>query len=111
MSEVTRIPSAIAQGDPQASEQLLPLVYYELRELAAQKLAREKPGQTLEPMGLTGPTNSWCSVCAPAKLHGMLSQIDFTSMRVVNRPQSPPAAPAAASASVGPQRCGWAETT
>ena len=48
MSEVTRILSAIEQGDPQAAEKLLPLVYDELRRLAAQKLAQEKPGQTLE---------------------------------------------------------------
>ncbi len=47
MSEVTRILSAIEQGEPQAAEQLLPLVYDELRRLAAQKLARESPGQTL----------------------------------------------------------------
>src|SRR5216683_7782267 len=48
MSEVTRILSAIEQGDPQAAAQLLPLVYDELRRLAAAQLAREKPGQTLE---------------------------------------------------------------
>src|SRR5688572_30519589 len=48
MSDVTRILSAIEQGDPRAAEQLLPLVYDELRKLAAQKLAREKPGQTLQ---------------------------------------------------------------
>jgi RNA polymerase sigma factor (TIGR02999 family) len=47
MSEVTRILSAIEQGDPHAAEQLLPLVYDELRKLAAHKLAKEKPGQTL----------------------------------------------------------------
>ena len=47
MSDVTRILSAIENGDPQAAEQLLPLVYDELRKLAAQKLANEKPGQTL----------------------------------------------------------------
>src|ERR671922_2207009 len=52
MSEVTRILSAIEQGDPQAAEQLLPLVYDELRRLAAQKLAQEKPGQTLEATAL-----------------------------------------------------------
>jgi RNA polymerase sigma factor (TIGR02999 family) len=52
MSEVTRILSAIEQGDPHASEQLLPLVYNELRELAAQKLAQEKPGQTLQATAL-----------------------------------------------------------
>jgi DNA-binding GntR family transcriptional regulator len=44
MSEVTRILSAIEQGDPYAAEQLLPLVYDELRKLAAQKLGQEKPG-------------------------------------------------------------------
>ena len=52
MSDVTRILSAIEQGDPQASEQLLPLVYEELRRLAAQKLALEKPGQTLQATAL-----------------------------------------------------------
>jgi RNA polymerase sigma factor (TIGR02999 family) len=52
MNEVTRILSAIEQGDPHAAEQLLPLVYDELRELAAQKLAHEKPGQTLQATAL-----------------------------------------------------------
>jgi RNA polymerase sigma factor (TIGR02999 family) len=52
MSEVTRILSAIEQGDPHASEHLFPLVYDELRKLAAQKLAHEKPGQTLQPTAL-----------------------------------------------------------
>jgi RNA polymerase sigma factor (TIGR02999 family) len=52
MSEVTRILSAVEQGDPHAAEQLLPLVYDELRKLAAQKLAQEKPGQTLQATAL-----------------------------------------------------------
>jgi RNA polymerase sigma factor (TIGR02999 family) len=52
MSAVTRILSAIEQGDPHAASQLLPLVYEELRKLAAQKLAQEKPGQTLEATAL-----------------------------------------------------------
>jgi RNA polymerase sigma factor (TIGR02999 family) len=52
MSDVTRILSAIEQGDPQAAEQLLPLVYDELRQLAAQKLTQEKPGQTLQATAL-----------------------------------------------------------
>src|SRR5690242_21952171 len=53
MSEVTSILSAIEQGDPHAAaEQLLPLVYQELRQLAAQKLAQEKPGQTLQATAL-----------------------------------------------------------
>jgi RNA polymerase sigma factor (TIGR02999 family) len=52
MSEVTRILSAIEQGDPSAAEQLLPLVYDELRRLAAAQLAQEKPGQTLQPTAL-----------------------------------------------------------
>jgi RNA polymerase sigma factor (TIGR02999 family) len=52
MSEVTRILSAIEQGDPHAAEQLLPLVYEELRKLAAQKLAQEAPGQTLQATAL-----------------------------------------------------------
>jgi RNA polymerase sigma factor (TIGR02999 family) len=52
MNEVTRILSAIEAGDLQAAEQLLPLVYDELRQLAAQKLAHEAPGQTLQPTAL-----------------------------------------------------------
>jgi RNA polymerase sigma factor (TIGR02999 family) len=52
MSEVTQILSAIEEGDPHAAEQLLPLVYDELRQLAAQKLAQEKPGQTLQATAL-----------------------------------------------------------
>jgi len=52
MSELTRILSAIDQGDAHAAAQLLPLVYDELRQLAAQKLAQEKPGQTLQATAL-----------------------------------------------------------
>jgi len=52
MSEVTRVLSAIEGGDPHAAEQLLPLVYQELRQLAAQKLASEAPGQTLQSTAL-----------------------------------------------------------
>src|SRR5438105_2610899 len=52
MNEVTRILSVIEQGDPHAAEQLLPLVYDELRRLAAEKMAQEKPGQTLQATAL-----------------------------------------------------------
>src|SRR5437588_3672929 len=52
MSEVTRILSAVDQGDPQAAERLLPLVYDELRKLAAARIARENPGQTLQATAL-----------------------------------------------------------
>jgi RNA polymerase sigma factor (TIGR02999 family) len=52
VSDVTRILEAMHQGDPHAAEQLLPLVYDELRRLAAQKLAQEKPGQTLQATAL-----------------------------------------------------------
>ena len=52
MTDVTRILSAIEHGDPKATEQLLPLVYDELRKLAAQKLAHEKSGQTLQATAL-----------------------------------------------------------
>jgi RNA polymerase sigma factor (TIGR02999 family) len=52
MSDVTRILSQIEQGNPQAAEELLPLVYEELRKLAAAKLAQEKPGQTLQATAL-----------------------------------------------------------
>jgi RNA polymerase sigma factor (TIGR02999 family) len=52
MTDITRILSAIEQGDPQAAAQLLPLVYEELRRLAAQKMAYEVPGQTLQATAL-----------------------------------------------------------
>jgi RNA polymerase sigma factor (TIGR02999 family) len=52
MSDVTQILAAIERGDPHAAEQLLPLVYEELRKLAAQKLAQERPGQTLQATAL-----------------------------------------------------------
>jgi len=52
VSDVTRILSALEQGDPKAAEELLPLVYDELRKLAAHKMANEAPGQTLQPTAL-----------------------------------------------------------
>jgi RNA polymerase sigma factor (TIGR02999 family) len=52
VSEVTQILKAVSRGDPQATGQLLPLVYEELRRLAARRLARERPGQTLDATGL-----------------------------------------------------------
>jgi len=52
MTEVTRILSAIARGEPSAADRLLPLVYEELRALAARRLANERPGQTLQPTAL-----------------------------------------------------------
>src|SRR2546425_8930589 len=52
MSEVTRILDAVQQGDPKAADELLPLVYKELRRLAAHKMAREAAGQTLQPTAL-----------------------------------------------------------
>jgi RNA polymerase sigma factor (TIGR02999 family) len=52
MSEVTHILEAILQGNPKAAEELLPLVYDELRKLAAQKMASERPGHTLQPTAL-----------------------------------------------------------
>jgi RNA polymerase sigma factor (TIGR02999 family) len=52
MSQVTHILSAIEQGDPHAAEQLLPLVYEELRNLAVEKMSRERPGQTLQATAL-----------------------------------------------------------
>jgi RNA polymerase sigma factor (TIGR02999 family) len=52
VQEVTRILAALGEGDPRAAAQLLPLVYDQLRRLAAQKLAQEKPGQTLEATAL-----------------------------------------------------------
>src|SRR5262245_27087924 len=71
MTDVTRVLSAIERGDPRAAELLLPLVYEDLRRLAAQKLAHEKPGQTLQATALVheaylrlvddGQARSWVS--------------------------------------------------
>jgi RNA polymerase sigma factor (TIGR02999 family) len=67
MADVTQVLSAIEQGDPHAAAQLLPLVYDELRRLAAQQLAHEKPGQTLD---------------APALVHeAYLRLVDAENMR------------------------------
>src|SRR5262245_9077715 len=52
MSDVTRLLDALGRGDPRAGDQLLPLVYEELRALATRKLAQEKPGQTLQATAL-----------------------------------------------------------
>jgi RNA polymerase sigma factor (TIGR02999 family) len=72
MSEVTRILSAIDQGDPHAAEQLLPLVYNELRQLAAQKLAQEQPGQTLQPTALVHEAYlRLVDVAAPQQWNGL----------------------------------------
>ena len=52
MSDVTRILTAIEDGDAEAANKLLPIVYHELRSLAAQRLSNERPGQTLQPTAL-----------------------------------------------------------
>jgi RNA polymerase sigma factor (TIGR02999 family) len=69
MNEVTRILSAIDEGHPRAAEQLLPLVYAELRELAAQRLAQEKPGQTLQATALVHEAYLRL-VSEPREIHG-----------------------------------------
>src|SRR5436853_7194463 len=84
MSEVTRILSAIELGDARAAEQLLPLVYEELRKLAAHKLAHEKPGQTLQ---------------ATALVHEAY-------LRLVGATPSSPGRTAATSLPPPPRRCG-----
>jgi RNA polymerase sigma factor (TIGR02999 family) len=75
MSEVIRILSAIEQGDPHAAEQLLPLVYDELRKLAAQKLAQEAPGQTLQPTALVH--EAYLRLVAADKTHHWDSRAHF----------------------------------
>jgi hypothetical protein len=63
VGEITQILEAAQQGDPQAATQLLPLVYTELRKLAAAKMARELPGQTLQPTALLH--EAWLRVSGP----------------------------------------------
>src|SRR5437773_9005303 len=65
MSDVTRILDAIQQGDPKATEELLPLVYEQLRRLAAHKMANEMPGQTLQPTALVH--EAWLRLTGGAK--------------------------------------------
>src|SRR5580765_8940681 len=64
MGDVTRILADIEQGDPRAAEQLLPLVYDELRKLAAVRMAQERPGQTLQPTALVH--EAWLRLTANA---------------------------------------------
>ncbi|HOX60286.1 MAG TPA: sigma-70 family RNA polymerase sigma factor [Verrucomicrobiota bacterium] len=64
MTDITQVLEAARQGDPQAATQLLPLVYTELRKLAAAKMARELPGQTLQPTALVH--EAWLRVSGPA---------------------------------------------
>ena len=87
MSDVTRILSAIEQGDARAAEQLLPLVYDELRKLAAQKLAQERPGQTLD---------------ATALVHE--AYLRLVESREGDRPENSPGTPVA-HAPGSPQNC------
>jgi len=67
MNEVTRLLGAIEQGDPRAAGELLPLVYEELRRLAAQKMAHEAPGQTLQPTALVH--EAWLRLAGPHDQH------------------------------------------
>jgi RNA polymerase sigma factor (TIGR02999 family) len=69
MTDVTRILSAIEQGDPHAAEELLPLVYNELRKLAAQRMTHEAPGQTLQATALVHEAYLRL-VASPARKHG-----------------------------------------
>jgi RNA polymerase sigma factor (TIGR02999 family) len=75
MSDVTRILSQINAGDPSAAEQLLPLVYDELRKLAAGKLAQEKPGQTLQATALVH--EAYLRLLGPANQSGFDSRGHF----------------------------------
>jgi len=63
VSDVTRLLDAVERGEPQAAEELLPLVYEELRRLAAAKMANEKPGQTLQPTALV--QEAWTRLLGP----------------------------------------------
>ena len=75
MSNVTRILSQIEQGDAQAAEKLLPLVYDELRKLAAAKLTQEKPGQTLQATALVH--EAYLRLVGPANANGFENRGHF----------------------------------
>src|SRR5262245_10973505 len=90
MSEVTRILSAIEQGDPAVSAELLPLVYEELRQLAAARLAQEKPGQTLQPTALVHEAylrlvDGHAAQCWDNRGHFFAAAADATRRMLVNR--------------------------
>jgi hypothetical protein len=86
MSDVTRILSAIEQGEPHAAEQLLPLVYAELRRLAAEKMAREKPGQTLQATALVHEAYCVWSATSLRRKQGNGGPIAAISSRPRRRP-------------------------
>src|SRR5882762_8293829 len=67
MSDVTRILDRVQQGDPEAAEALLPLVYEELRKLAVVRMANEKPGQTLQPTALVH--EAWLKIAGDGGEH------------------------------------------
>ena len=67
MSEVTQILERVEQGDPKAAEELLPLVYEELRKLAAVRMANEKAGQTLQPTALVH--EAWLKIAGKGNQH------------------------------------------
>src|SRR5262245_6773434 len=75
MSEVTQILQAVERGDKQAANELLPLVYNELRKLAAQKLAQEKPGQTLQATALVH--EAYLRLVGPANADGFANRKHF----------------------------------
>ncbi|HEY3394166.1 MAG TPA: ECF-type sigma factor [Lacipirellulaceae bacterium] len=75
MSDVTRILSAIERGDRQSADELLPIVYDELRKLAAQRLAHEKPGQTLSATALVH--EAYLRLVGPANAQGWASRGHF----------------------------------
>jgi hypothetical protein len=76
MSEVTIILNAIQKGDPKAAEELLPLVYEELRKLAASKLASQPPDQTLQPTALVHEAylRCWGTEVTPGRIAGISSR-------------------------------------
>ena len=73
MNQVTHILAAIEQGDPRAPEKLLPLVYDELRKLAAQRLAQERPGQMVEQPNHSSSGNTWRPSAASGSRDGVLT--------------------------------------
>jgi RNA polymerase sigma factor (TIGR02999 family) len=75
MSDVTQLLNAIDAGDPKAADQLLPLVYEELRKLAAAKMAQEKPGQTLQATALVH--EAWLRLAGPEEQKGWNSRGHF----------------------------------
>src|SRR3954454_5550547 len=111
MTDVTQILSAIEQGDPHAAAELLPLVYDELRRLAAAHLADEKPGQSLQPTALVHEAYIRLGAPAPAPHWGGRAHFFAAAAAPPPGPAPPAGCPPPAERAAGSGAAGWPAAT